>query len=123
MQKTEIRVEPIDAFWNRGRKNAALADAGARIPHSRVVAFQDVEDLLSVLTKQRVLLLKTLKETPGSIAELARRLKRDRSSVTRDVQLLERHGVVEVSEKPLAGHGRQKWVASIGQEIQLIAHL
>jgi predicted transcriptional regulator len=82
-----------------------------------------VEELLGVLTQQRVLLLKLLKKTPGSIAELARRLKRDRSAVARDVQVLERYGVVEVSEKPLPGHGRQKWVAPIGRDIQLTAHL
>jgi predicted transcriptional regulator len=53
VQKIEIRVEPIDAFWNRGRKTAALADEGKRIAHSRIVAFEDVADLLSVLTPQR----------------------------------------------------------------------
>ena len=123
MRKTEIRLEPVEAFFERGRRIAQLADEGKRIPASRVVAFEDVEDLLAVLTQRRVLLLKTLKETPGSIAELARRLKRDRSAVTRDVQVLERYGVVEVNERPLPGHGRQKWVSPSGWEIQLTAHV
>jgi predicted transcriptional regulator len=79
--------------------------------------------LLTVLTPQRLLLLKTLQATPGSIAELASRLKRDGSAVGRDVQLLERYGVVEVSERPLPAHGRQKWVAPISRDIQLTAHL
>jgi predicted transcriptional regulator len=123
LPKIQIRVEPVEAFFERARKNAKLADKRGRIPPSRVVAFEDVEELLSLLTQQRVLLLKTLKKTPGSIAELARRLKRDRSAVARDVQMLERYGVVEVSERPLPGHGRQKWVASVGRDIQLTAHL
>src|SRR6266852_698912 len=105
MRKIEIRVESADAFFERGRRIAELADRGARMPPSRIVAFEDVEDLLAVLTEKRMLLLKALKETQGSIAELARRLKRDRSAVTRDVQLLERYGVVEVCERPLPGHG------------------
>lgn len=122
MPRTDIRVEPVEAFFERGRRSAQLADERKRLPRYRVVAFEDVEDLLAVLTPQRVLLLKTLK-TPGSIAELARRLKRDRSAVTRDVQLLERYGVIEVTEKPLPGHGRQKWVSPLGRNIQLTAHL
>jgi len=120
---TEIRGKPLEAFFERGRRTARLADEGKRLPASHVVAFEDVEDLLAVLTRQRVLLLKTLKDSPGSIAELARRLKRDRSAVTRDVQVLEKYGVVEVAERPLPGHGRQKWVSSGGREIQLTARV
>ena len=123
MRKTDIRVEPAEAFFERGLKIAQFADQGKRIPASRVVAFEDVEDLLALLTPQRVVLLKTLKETPGSIAELARRLNRDRSAVTRDVQVLERFGVVDVSDRPLPGHGRQKWVSPLAREIQLTAQL
>ena len=43
--------------------------------------------------------------------------------MTRDVQVLERFGVIEVTEKPLPGHGRQKWVTSVAGEIRLTAVL
>jgi hypothetical protein len=36
--------------------------------------------------------------------------------------MLEHYGVVNVSEKPLAGHGRQKWVSPMAREIELTAH-
>ena len=123
MRKTEIRVESAEAFFERGRKYGALADSGARIPDSRVVAFEDVESLVAVLTGQRILLIRQLKEASASISDLAKRLKRDRSAVTRDVKVLERLGVVQVSERPLPGHGRQKWVSPIAQEIRLTAKL
>ena len=123
MRRTEIRVEPLEAFFERGRKAAELADQGKRIPPSRVVSFEAIEDLLRVLTGQRILLLKSVTQTPGSIAELARRLRRDRSAVARDVQMLAHYGVVEVTEKPLPGHGRQKWVSPLAREIELTARL
>lgn len=123
MRKTEIRVEGVDAFFKRGRKLATQADAGGVIPSSMVVAFEDVESLLHVLTEKRVLLLRQVKETPTSISLLARKLRRDRSAVTRDVQLLERFGVIQVTEKPLPGHGRQKWVTPLAGEIHLTAVL
>jgi predicted transcriptional regulator len=123
MRKAEIRVESVDSFFERGRKLAKAADRGDRIPDSRVVAFEDVEDFLCLLTAKRVLLLKQVKETPTSISMLAKKLNRDRSAVTRDVQILERFGVIQVTEKPLPGHGRQKWVTPLAGEIQLTAVL
>ncbi len=123
MRKTEIRNERVGAFFERGRKVAKRADRGDVIPPSRVIAFDDVESLLRVLTEQRMLLLRQVKQTPGSISTLAKTLKRDRSAVTRDVQLLESFGVVQVTEKPLAGHGKQKWVSPVAGEIELTAIL
>jgi predicted transcriptional regulator len=53
----------------------------------------------------------------------AKKLKRDRSAVTRDVRVLERFGVIQVTEKPLPGHGRQKWITPLAGEIELTAVL
>ena len=123
MRKTEIRVEQEGVFFERGRRLAKAADQGDAIPPSRVVAFEDVESLLHVLTEKRVLLLRQVNQTPTSISVLAKKLKRDRSAVTRDVQLLERFGVIQVTEKPLPGHGRQKWITPLAGEIHLTAIL
>ena len=123
MRKTEIRVESPENFFERGRKTARLADRGERIPASRIIAFEDAELLLSVLTEKRVTLLKRVKESPGSITLLATSLGRDRSAVTRDVQLLERFGVIQVTQKTLPGHGRQKWISPVARSIRLTAVL
>jgi len=123
MPRTEIRVEPAETFFERGRKLAELADRRKPIRRSRIIAFDDPESLLQVLTDKRVSLLREVKESPGSISEVARRLHRDRSAVTRDVQLLERYGVIEVTERALPGHGRQKWITPVARDIQLIASL
>jgi predicted transcriptional regulator len=123
VRKTEIRVERLDAFFERGRRQAKAADRREVIPYSRVIAFEDVESLLHVLTAKRVSLLRQVQETPTSISALARKLKRDRSAVTRDVQILERFGVVQVTEKALPGHGKQKWITPLAGEIHLTAVL
>ena len=85
MPKTEIRVQAADTFFKQGRKLARLADRKERISDTRVVAFEDVGPLLSVLREKRVLLLKEVTPTPASISALARRLKQDRSAVTRNI--------------------------------------
>ena len=46
MSNTELRVEPVEAFFERGRKLARAADKGDAIPPSKVVAFEDVVLLL-----------------------------------------------------------------------------
>lgn len=123
MRKSEIRVESAEAFFDRGRRISKRADRGGAMPASRVLAFEDFDSLLHVLTQKRVLLLREVKDEPDSIARLARRLKRDRSAVTRDVQLLARLGVVRVTEKDLPGHGKQKWVTPVARDIRLTAQL
>jgi predicted transcriptional regulator len=123
VRKAEIRVEREDVFFERGRRLAKAADQGDAIPPRRVVAFEDVESLLHVLTEKRVLLLRQVHQTPTSISVLAKKLKRDRSAVTRDVQVLERFGVIQVTEKPFPGHGRQKWITPLAGEIHLTAVL
>jgi predicted transcriptional regulator len=123
VRKSEIRVESAETFFGRGRRIAKRADRGSAIPASRVLAFEDFDSLLHVLTQKRVLLLREVKDEPDSIAHLARRLKRDRSAVTRDVQLLARFGVVQVTEKALPGHGKQKWVTPVARDIRLTAQL
>lgn len=123
MNKVQIKVEPVEKFFERARELARRADAGKRIPESRVVAFEEAEDLLALLSPKRVQLLRALRQEPGSIADLARRLRRDRAAVTRDVQHLARFGVVEVTEKPLPGHGRQKWIRAAAAAIELVARV
>ena len=123
MSKVQIKMEPVERFFERARELARRADAGKRIPESRVVAFEEADDLLALLSPKRVQLLRALRQEPGSIADLARRLRRDRAAVTRDVQQLARFGVVEVTEKPLPGHGRQKWIRAASAAIELVARV
>ena len=123
MSKVQIKMEPVERFFERARELARRADAGKRIPESRVVAFEEADDLLALRSPKRVQLLRALRQEPGSIADLARRLRRDRAAVTRDVQQLARFGVVEVTEKPLPGHGRQKWIRAASAAIELVARV
>ena len=51
MRKTDIRAELAEAFFERGSQDRPIHGSRCkRIPASRVVAFEDVEDLLALLT-------------------------------------------------------------------------
>ena len=68
-------------------------------------------------------LFRAVKEMPGSITEISERLHRDRSAVKRDVDELERAGLVTVAEKVLPGHGRMKEVRATAHRFSLQAEI
>ena len=121
MKQLVAKNEGLDDFLGRARKLARLADAGAPIPESIVISFEDPADMLAVLTPARLAVFRVIKRKPGSIASIAQMLKRDRSAVTRDVAALGEAGLVSVTEKPHPGHGRMKEVRVCAKAIKLEA--
>ena len=64
------------------------------IPESK---FGEIDD---IFTKERIRVLKFLNEgRVGSIAELSKLLKRDRSSVVQDLEVLDKEGVIAFERK------------------------
>ena len=73
-------------------------------------------------TGRRRLMLEVMRE-PRTINELSRRLHRNRSSVTKDVGLLEKMGLIVSQRQANPGHGIQKVVQSIAPKIEMVATL
>jgi len=117
--KTIIKMEGPAEFFRRGREVARLADQGKPIPRERVIAFEDPEDMARLITTAKLALFREVRNCPGSITELSARLHRDRSAVKRDIDELERAGLIEVETKPLPGHGRKKEVRAIAEQVLL----
>lgn len=108
-----------DDFFKRGKRIAKLADQIKRIPCERIISFEDPEDLARLITTAKLVLFREVKECPGSITDLSQRLHRDRSAVKRDVDALERIGLIEVEEKPFHGHVRIKEVRAVTEQVLL----
>ena len=121
MSKVTVKLGGPEEFFASGRRIAKLADAGRRIPHRQVVAFEDAGDLLRLLTPARMALFRAIKSHPGSITAIAARARRDRSAVTRDVAALSRFGLVQVTQCVHPGHGHRKEVRAGAEEIRLEA--
>lgn len=110
-------------FFKRGRQLAWAADHGEPLPDERTISFEDPADLMKLITSARLTLFRAVKEMPGSITEISERLHRDRSAVKRDVDELERAGLVMVAEKVLPGHGRMKEVRATAHRFSLQAEI
>jgi predicted transcriptional regulator len=119
MRRAEIRIENEDAFSDRVRAHAKAADRGDVIAPSHVIAFEDLETFLRVLNTNRVVLLRELKGARTTLSDLARRLKRPRFAVGRDLRALERAGMLRVTEKTVPRHGRIQWITPLVREVQL----
>jgi predicted transcriptional regulator len=117
--KTIIKVSTTEEFFKRGKEIARLADQGKPIPMERIISFEDPQDLASLITAAKLVLFREVKSKPGSITDLSQRLHRDRSAVKRDVDELERFGLVEVEEMPFPGHGRRKEVRAVSDQVLL----
>jgi len=123
MTKLVIKTGSAETFFKRGRQLAAAADRGARLPDECTLSFDDPDELVRLVTTARLALFRAVKEEPGSITQIARRLQRDRSAVKRDVDALLAAGLLTVTDKILPGHGRMKEVRAAASRFRLLAHV
>lgn len=123
MTKLTIKTGTEEDFFRRGRVLARAADRGEQLPDERIISFEDPADVMKLITAARLAVFRVVKEMPGSITEISERLHRDRSAVKRDVDELERAGLVTVSEKILPGHGRMKEVRATANRFSLQAEV
>src|SRR3982751_6393598 len=105
-----VKTESSKDFFARGKHIAKILDKSKEIPSSRIISFEDTEDLIEFLTKTKQALLAVLRKQPDSISELAHKLHRSRAAINKDVRQLESVGIV-ISEYVInRGHGRSRIV-------------
>jgi predicted transcriptional regulator len=122
-KSTDLKIGTLDSFFKEGRRIARIADAGQPIPETCSIAFENLEDMLEYLTPKRVALFEVIKaaNAPASITAFAHLIGRDRAAVKRDIDALQRLGIVDISDVALPGHGRQKLVRPVAQKVILTA--
>jgi len=121
MTRLIIKTGTEADFFRRGLELARTADRGGQLSPQRVVSFEDPAEMMKVVTEGRLALFRCVKDAPGSITDIAVRLKRDRSAVKRDVDALENVGLLTVTERVLPGHGRMKEVRVVADRFSLRA--
>ena len=123
MTKIVIRTDGVTGFFARAKDAARRADAGGPFEGTVTLAFEDPQRMFTVLSEARRRLMLEVMREPKTINELSQRLRRDRSSVTKDVGLLERIGLLVSQRRVNPGHGIEKLVQSIAPRIEMVATL
>jgi predicted transcriptional regulator len=121
--KITVTTETSDGFFKRVLRNAARLDRGETIAPGITISFEDPLEMLEVLTSERVRLLRKAKAGAAPVADLASSLKRDVRAVSRDVDRLEKAGLLRTSFQTNPGHGRRKVVEPVAREFRLTANL
>ena len=123
MTKVVIRTDNVSEFFPRAKDAAQRADRGDAFEGKITLSFEDPQRMFTVLSEARRRLMLEVMYEPKSINELAQRLHRNRSAITKDVGLLEKVGLVVSRRLSNPGHGIQKVVRSIAPKIELVATL
>lgn len=74
-------------------------EKGKRVKKEEGIYFDSIDTMRSILTNNRLLILKTIREqNPNSIYELAKLLRRDLKNVNQDLKLLYDMGLVTLEK-------------------------
>lgn len=123
MTKIEIRTDDVASFFSRAKDAARRADRGDAFKGKVTLSFEDPQRMFTVLSEGRRRLMLEVMREPKSINELSRRLHRNRSSITKDVGLLEKMGLIVSQRQSNPGHGIEKIVRSVSRKIEMVATL
>lgn len=119
MKKVIITNGTEADFLKRGRVIARALDAGKPLRSELILSFEDPNDLIKLISGTRLNLFKAIKQQPGSITDIAKRLHRNRNSVKRDIDAMQAAGLITLKEKTSPGHTRIKEVSVIAERLSL----
>jgi predicted transcriptional regulator len=123
MTKVIVRTDDVDGFFLRAKDGARRADQGQVFEGKVTLSFEDPQRMFTVLSETRRRLMSEVMHEPKTIKELTNRLRRNRSSITKDVGMLEKMGLIVSTRQSNPGHGFQKVVQSIAPKIEMVATL
>ena len=119
--KLTIRADGFEGWSQRSRERAERLARKELLEPEMTINFDSPLEMLECLTAQRMRLFQAAQKRAHSVSELAAALKRDPKSVRRDVQKLERAGVLRTREAINPGHGRVKIVEPVADSFELRA--
>jgi len=122
-KKIVVRTGDVADFFDRAKNAAQRADQGGEFDGKVTLSFEDPQKMFTVLSASRRRLMQEIMQEPKTINELAGQLHRDRSSITKDVGLLERMGLIISQRQANPGHGVQKLVKAVAAKIEMVATL
>jgi predicted transcriptional regulator len=123
MSNILVKTSDTAVFFDRARTAAQKADRGDFFEEKLTLSFEDPQRMFAVLSEQRRRLMLEVMREPKTINELSKSLHRNRSSITKDVGVLERAGLVRSSKQSNPGHGVQKLVCALAAKIEVSATL
>ena len=95
LKKIDIGIKGLEESLQDFARAWKALESGKRVKLEKGIYFDSIDDMRSVLTNNRLLILKAIrKHRPKSVYELAKHLRRDLKNVNQDLRLLLDIGLV-----------------------------
>lgn len=119
-----VKTGTLEDFFS-GVKDAMRAiDRNEPIKkRAATLTFVDPSEMLHFLSAAKIKLIHSIRKHPGTITNIAKLTKRNRASVYRDINELEKFGLVKTHEEINPGHGRHKIVELVAPRLKLEAYI
>jgi len=119
---TKVKTGTVEDFFASIKRAMRSADSG-EIAESRcaTLTFVYPAEMLHFLSAAKIKLITRIRKHPDTVTNIAKFIKRDRSSVYRDISQLEKFGLVKIHEEINPGHGRHKIVELTSPVLKLEA--
>jgi len=119
-----VKTGSVEDFFATVKSVMRAADRKEPIK-SRVktLIFEDPLDMLHFLSKAKLILINRIRQQPDSIKNLARDTHRKVTAVSRDINELEKVGIVKTHNVINPGHGRHKIIELTATELKLEASI
>ena len=116
----KIRIKSADTALEEFRRTFKSVEDGRGVRKREGVYFTSIEAARNLLTPNRLALLRAVRSgRPGSIYELAKLVSRDLKNVQDDLRILERYGLIRMSDATRPGKRRVRVPQSLFDEIEL----
>jgi predicted transcriptional regulator len=103
--KTKVRSDGFEGHKRRSLKRAERLTKGEAVEAEKIITFADKADMMACLSNERMRLIEIVRRKRLSVSLLAAELERDRTAVTRDVQMLRGFGLLRLRKENNPGHG------------------
>ncbi len=118
-----VKTGTVEDFFKNTKKVMRALDKKESIQPSRTLIFAEPLEMLRFLSEKKIELINIIRDNPDSITNIAKLIKRNRTSVCRDINEMERFGFVRTHEEINTGHGRHKIVKLVSPQFKLEAYI
>lgn len=119
-----VQTGTVEDFFSNVKDIMRSADKGESIKEkAATLTFVDPAEMLHFLSAARIKLINSIRKYPDTITNIARIIKINRASVYRDINDLEKFGLVKTHEEVNPGHGRHKIVELVAPRLKLEAYI